>query len=285
MRGIGRANAAITIVNALPTGIGSAIGIDLTVEARAEVHERSAGPSEIRFRPGVESSVVRAAAQGALARAYPGRLVDLELDLESEIPPAVGLKSSSAVASAVHRAILDSAGLRDPPETVAAASAAAGKASGVSATGAFDDAIAGLEPGFFLTDNRTNSVLHRAPAPDQLEVAVYVPGGVHPRSPELTERFRRAAPASKRAVRLAEDDAWWSALEANSVLVESIMQYDYARLRTASKERGAAAAGVTGLGPSFVIVGPPQLVRETIEFPGGSRCAPRSTRFTRRHAE
>jgi len=37
MHGVGEATAAITVVNALSTGIGCAIGIELAVRASAEI--------------------------------------------------------------------------------------------------------------------------------------------------------------------------------------------------------------------------------------------------------
>ena len=42
MRGVGRANGAITIVNALATGVGCACGIELTAEAEVEMSRTGA---------------------------------------------------------------------------------------------------------------------------------------------------------------------------------------------------------------------------------------------------
>lgn len=257
MRGVGTATAALTIVNALPTGIGCALGLGLS--ATAEVDLRSSDPSVspgFRIAPANRTPLVETAARLAFSRFFPRPPDSADLTVRSEIPLARGLKSSSAVASAIVLAVARAAGVEIPVLEVARLSAEIGRASGVSATGAFDDALAGLQPGFCLTDNRGGKLLGTGQANAGWGAAVLVPPGAHGPSPRWTAEFAREVGAATQAVDLVRRGDFWGAMELNSALVERVMGYDYASLRGELRAEGALGAGVSGLGPAFVAVAP-----------------------------
>ena len=273
MRGLGTASSALTIVNALPTGIGCALGIALTATAEVELSSSAieARPS-LRVAEGERTALVETATRRALARCLPGRAVDVELRVRSEIPPARGLKRSSAVASASVAAIDRATDAELPAEERAVLSAEIGREAGVSATGALDDAYAGLSPGFCLTDNRQSRLLAVTPPGPDWEAAILLPPGEHRPSPTWAERFSREVSASARAVERARAGDFWSAMELNSELVERVMGYDYAALRLELRVEGALGAGVSGLGPALVTVAPgprmPRLLAVLERHPG-----------------
>lgn len=270
MRGVGSAFAAITIVNALPTGIGAAVGVAL--RARAEVALAAAASDSVRVRPPAgDTPLVREAVRAAVEPSVREHW-SVEVQLESEIPPAVGLKSSSAVASAVVRAV---AGALDRPltaEAVARGAARAGRAAGVSATGAFDDALAGLRSGVVVTDNSTDRTIARWPVEPELGVALWIPPGAHPPSPGVTNRFRSFAPQSRAAADEVTAGRAWPAMRANGRLVDAAMGYDRQALTHRVDRLGAVSAGTSGLGPAFAVVAPkvrlPEIVR-ALEPEGG----------------
>jgi shikimate kinase len=255
--GVGSARAAISVVNALPLGVGAAVGIEWPATATARFSSGGDGSERTVVRPPrARTPLVRAAARSARSSWAPGSHGLLAISLRSTIPPGRGLKSSSAVASAVALATARAGGRSPAAHDVARISARVGREVAVSATGAFDDALAGLLPGVVVTDNRTDAELRRFPIDRGCGVVIWVPGGRHPRSPSVRPRFRRDRALAQRAVDAALDRDWIAAMSANSELVERAMRYPYSKLRTALAGAGALAAGVSGLGPTVAAVAP-----------------------------
>ena len=280
MRAVSRSHAAITIVNALPNGIGAAVGIDLhvAVEASVETADREALTVEPRSS---ETPVVREAVREALSLVPRESPLAARLSISSDVPMAVGLKSSSAVATAVVGAVAAAVGLRPSPETVARHSAISARRAGVSATGAFDDALAGLRTGVVVTDNGRDSLLCRWPVDPALGVVLWIPEGRHAPSPELHERFRRHAAAARHAADAATAGRIWEAMAMNSDVVDTVMGYDRRELVGRLRRHGALAAGTSGLGPALAAVAPRErldaLVAEMDRAPGVVRTVSFST--------
>jgi len=252
MKGSATAHAAITIVNALPTGVGCALGISLAVRATATLTRTGTSAAhDLDLDPASDSPLVREAFREAVERVEPGASWHAQLAIDSEIPPARGLKSSSAVASAVGGAVLRALGRDLPPLELARLSATAARRVGLSATGAFDDALAGLSSGFVITDNREDQLLRSAPVDPNLDVALWVPPATHRPSPEWRLAFERRAAESRAALEEAANGRWAEAVERNTALVEEVMGYDYRELRARVLEHGAMACGVSGLGPTL----------------------------------
>ncbi len=255
MRGVARVSAALTIVNALPTGVGCALGIERFVTATVDLENGS--PDSVECSPtSAATPLVLASVRAGLTRFARSEARHAVLDLRSDIPVAKGLKSSSAVSTATIRAVARAAGENPPPLLVARMAAEVGRAVGVSATGALDDALAGLRAGFLLTDNRTDSLITvSAPEPSWTAV-VFLPPGRHPSAPSLRGRFEAAAPEGRRAVHEAMQAHYWEAMRLNTLLVERLMGYEYAVLRERLTAAGAVAVGVSGLGPALVALVP-----------------------------
>jgi len=256
--GTARTTAAITIVNGLPTGFGCALGVALPVRARVVLEPAPAGQEpSLRFSRGAATPVVRETLRLAIDRYAAGGPWNADLHLRSEIPPARGLKSSSAVATAVALATARAAGREPPDLEIARLAAGAARTSGISATGAFDDAIAGLRSGFCLANNRTDELVRHGPVDPRWRVSLLVPGGRHLPSPEWKRAFERRAADSTRAVDAALEGRWWEAMAINSELVEEVVGYAYATLRADLASRGALGSGVSGLGPAFAAISEP----------------------------
>jgi len=266
MRGVGRASAAITIVNALPTGVGCALGIGLYATAEVTLHPRTAGaPNQLRIPDDCRTPLVETALRMALDHFGLPHGFGVELSLRSEIPPARGLKSSSAVASAVAAAVARAVGRSPGPLETARLSADISRVAGVSATGALDDALAGLSSGFVVTDNRHGTVLQTGPADPGWEVALLVPRAPHRPSPEWKKAFEARAEEGRAAVEEALSRDWWVAMTRNTELVERTMHYEYAEVRDGLRRHGALGSGVSGLGPALAAVTYRNQVRDLIK--------------------
>lgn len=271
---IGRAttHAAISIVNALPLGIGAALGIDWPARATASLEPGPSGRVSTRIEPKVSRTpLVRSAARTALERFGSGETGRLSLTVRSTIPLGRGLKSSSAVGTAIALATARALGREPPVDEVARVAAAAGRVTGLSATGAFDDAMAGLVPGGVVTDNRHDVELRRLGIGAGLAVALWIPPSRHPPSPQVRRRFQRQPSLSHRAVDAALAGDWVGAMAANSALVEAAMGYRYEPLHEAVHRAGATASGVSGLGPTFAAVAPASRIGRVVRaLPRGS---------------
>jgi shikimate kinase len=268
VRGVSRSSAALTVVNALPTGTGCAIGFGRFVTATANLEpDRTAAfdctPTESA------TPLVRASVAAALARFGRGGAVHTTLQLQSEVPVARGLKSSSAVSTATIRAVARALGDEPNPLTVARIAAEVGRSVGVSASGALDDALASLRPGFVITDNRTDSLIGEGKADPAWSAVVYVPPGQHPPSPSVRERFEAEAPAAHLAVSDVLAGRFLNAMEKNTELVERVMGYEYSALRVDLARAGALASSVSGLGPALVALVPSEHQTEALN------CLPR----------
>jgi shikimate kinase len=283
MRGVGEANAAITIVNALPTGIGAAAGIALRARAEVRLEEARSGlRSEPKFRPeSAGTPLVREAVRSAVGRLAGKGLVCEELEIRSEVPPSIGLKSSSAVASAVVLAVAGAVGRELSPREVAAASAEIGRAAGVSATGAYDDALAGLVGEAVVTDNRGDRLLESFPIDPSLAVALWIPPGTHASAPSSRSRFPGESTRTRAPADAARAGRLWEAMELNSDLVETAMGYSYGDVRRRLRGRGALASGTSGLGPALAAVAPRPVLPALLEELSGRPGTCRSVEFAR----
>jgi shikimate kinase len=257
MIGIGRSFGAITVTNALPTGVGCAVGVSLAVEARVAV---TAGigdrPAMLRLPEDARTPLVEQAVRTGLATYFPEGARLAALELRSEVPIARGLKSSSAVSTAILVAVARAADRRPSDLEIGRLSAQTARESGVSATGALDDALAGLDTGFVVTDNHRGVVLRRGPVDPAWGALLYVPRRPHPPAPLLREAFSREIEAGELAARAAVAGDWARAMALNSEVVERAMGYDYGRLRQRLIEKGAFASGVSGLGPALGTIAP-----------------------------
>jgi shikimate kinase len=266
MHGIGQATAAITIVNALPTGIGAAVGINLRTRVEVTLSASSgASRAEPTFRPASSATpLVVSSLAHATERFAPEGWDAAVVSVQSEIPFAAGLKSSSAVSSAIVLAVARASGVSLPPAEVARASAEIGRATRVSATGAFDDALAGLVDGVVVTDNHRDQLIRSFPLDPDLSVALWVPPGTHPNATAARPRFPGDSPRTRAPVEAAQDGRLWEAMELNSEIVEEAMGYPYGDVRRRLRTLGALGSGTSGLGPAFAAVAPRALVPELI---------------------
>jgi len=267
MNGAARTFGAITITNALPTGIGCAAGVDLPVEARVVLAtDGSKGPPTVEIPSGCRTPLVEEALRVGLSQYFPDRGAVARLTLRSEVPVARGLKSSSAVSTAVLLAVARAAGRNPSPLEIGRHSADVARRVGVSATGALDDALAGLEPGFVVTDNVRGEVLRRTDIDPGWGVALYVPPQPRPPSPNFASAFFAARASGEVAARAAMDGDWTKAMRLNTELVERTMGYAYREIRDHLEEHGAIVSGVSGLGPTLATIAPtarlPDLIRE-----------------------
>lgn len=251
MKGRAEASGAVSVVNAVATGLGCSLGVGLRIEAEVKIIEGADGV-EVRLEgvehqpSDTESSKIMAQ---AIIESLAGRRVGAEVITHSEIPLARGLKSSSAAANAIALAAKSALGVEvDDLDLVKMSVRAAIKAK-VTITGAFDDACASYFGGYCLTDNTNFNLLRREEGPEDLQVVIYIPKGRLDKqvvNKQVVERFK---PYALQAFRLASEGRYLEALTINGLIYSAALGYDIRAAAEAIKH-GALAAGLSGTGPA-----------------------------------
>ncbi len=234
-------NGAVTVVNAIAGWRGAALSIDFEVRARAEPCET------VRVKP--NDPLIRRAALLALEEVG-GEGAKVEVD--SEIPIGWGLKSSSAVANATALAVLSLHGKGDLMRALGI-SVKAARLTGVTITGALDDAAASMLGGFVMTDNSRDEILMRLPVAER-DVLILLPGHLKSRPTSSVD-----ADGLRSYSRLANSifsmlpRRIWEAMTLNGLLYSSLLGYDPVPALEAIR-LGALGAGLSGTGPAVAAV-------------------------------
>jgi shikimate kinase len=256
MKGTGQAlcHGAITILNAFPTGKGGALGVDLWTRAKVSLRE---GPGPISgfvsSDPEESSRLAITVVQKTLERYGYERRLQGEVITSSNIPVAVGLKSSSAAANAVALATASAIDEKLDDDMLLGIGVDASIESEVSLTGAYDDSFASYHGGAVLTDNGHRRVEKTLEIPRDLKVLVLVP----PRKTHTGQLDRTVFAPIRRLSELAYGEASnghiWDALTLNGLAVASILGEDPHPALSAI-EAGALGAGLSGKGPSVAAI-------------------------------
>ncbi len=157
--------SAVTVVNALPCGKGSALAIDI--------------PTQITVQTS-RSDMVNASDRDTILK-FVNRYRDIlgiddhyQIDVRTEIPPGSGLKSSSSVTTGVALGI---SALSRPEMTLREClvlSCQICRELGISFTGALDDATASTLGGLIYTDNELGEIIEIADVDDDILVLVLI---------------------------------------------------------------------------------------------------------------
>lgn len=247
MEGAGRAWLGVTVVNAVASWRGAAMAIREYIEA------------------GVERGVC---GEGLLCEAL--RLAGARgwrvSSTRSTLGFTGGVKSSSAVVNAALLAYYRAVGVPDPPPGwLVWVNAEAGLRSGVSVTGAADDAYASLLGGVAVVDNRERRLVGRHPPPRGVKVVLLRPRGLRrlwpPCRPELREHAKRMALR-----------AWEAALEGDVFEAVRLNWEAYREYLCAPRgpveealKAGALAASLSGMGPVYEALAEPSRVEAIID--------------------
>jgi shikimate kinase len=241
-------HGAISIVNAIATGKGSALGISLKVTAEVELQKGHG----LRFMTGRNGNrLIKNIIQNTIPRQITETNM-ISVRVDSEIPIGYGLKSSSAVSNAVALACTQIKREEDIDDLaileVAARSSLEAK---VSLTGAYDDATACYFGGFTVTDNYSRRLIRKERAPENLYAIIILPSNT-PRGD--VRKLRNLSDIFIDAFSFAESGQYWKAMKLNGVLTSAALSSSYMPVM-AAMEHGALSASISGNGPSIAAVG------------------------------
>ena len=243
------AHGAISIVNAIATGKGSALGISLKVTADIQLQEEGHG---IRFQTRrMDNELVNNIVYSAIPKSIMENNL-VSICIESEIPWGYGLKSSSSVSNALALACCKLVNPNIDDHTVLEIAVQASLDSHVTITGAYDDATACYFGGFVLTDNYAHRLILREEAPDDLHAIIFIPNEPSRRRNNIN-KLSIMSDLFIDAFKLAECGKYWKAMKLNGVLASTALSMKYEPI-LAALENGALGATLSGNGPSIAAV-------------------------------
>ncbi|MCJ7562354.1 MAG: shikimate kinase [Thermoplasmata archaeon] len=249
---IGRASCrgAVTIVNAIPTGIGSAMGIMLQLDAEVRL---SQDDGSVRLEGTEEGTdLVRGCIEGVGKRAGMRDLSGI-VTIRSDIPVSRGLKSSSAASNAVVLAASRALNIHMSDEEIIGLAIDESIKAGVTVTGAFDDASACFHGGAVITDNKARRILKRWHVQDPVTVLLHVPERRIRKEDVKNMDFSPVRSQVEEAIESALRGDYPRAMELNSKACSKILDVSE-EVAEAARISGAIAAGISGTGPATAVL-------------------------------
>jgi len=259
------AYGAITVVNALATGRGVALGVKLWTRARVRLTDKP-GIVEgvILSDPREDKTLMKKCVLRVLRRFGLEKTYGACVETESNIPIAKGLKSSSVASNAVVLATLNALDERLPDMEILRLGVEASFDAGVTVTGALDDASASYLGGITVTDNRAFKILKRFEVDERLKVIISVPEFKRYTTKIDLSRLKLMADGLDSAFREALEGRWQTAMKLNGVVCASALGYRVEPIFKAL-ELGAVASGLSGKGPAIAAIAYEDAIPRIIE--------------------
>lgn len=254
MRGEAIAYGAATLVNAISTGKGAAVGVNLWTKATVQLN-RDAGKisATIQSEPDESPQLVTAVIRRVLLR---HRVIDAfgaHVETKSNIPIARGMKSSSVAANAVAIATTVALGKRIRDAKILEDSVEGAIEAGVTITGAFDDASASYYGGIVVTDNKRRRILRKVKVSGDYCALFHVPSTKSYTANVDLQRIRKVAPISESAHRMVLLGHYWEALTLNGLAHSIVLGWE-PMISIDALDAGAVASGLSGKGPATVAI-------------------------------
>jgi len=241
-------HGAVSLVNAIATGNGAAVGIDTFVKTTLEVKEGS-GIHITSDNKTISSRLINKVIQNSIPKKQLEK-IRLELDFQSNIPTGYGLKSSSAISTAVSMVCSKAFQRKFTDKKILRIGVESSIQTKVSLTGAYDDACACYYGGFNVTNNYKRNLVLRRPAPNNLQAIIFLPKS---RKRGNLKKLKNFKPAFEKAWELAKNGDYWNASILNGIATSSILNSN-PELIFKLIEKGAIGATISGNGPSIMAI-------------------------------
>ncbi|MDR1954392.1 MAG: shikimate kinase [Candidatus Methanoplasma sp.] len=250
--GKGVSYGAISVINAMPCGIGSTIGVSLKTTSRFEYGDDLIEKKvAITNDPSENTEMARICVSETYNKMGLPEPFGWKLDISSEIPISRGLKSSSSACNAIISSVLNSEGFDMPAIDRIRLGVDCARKAKVTVTGAFDDACGCELGGLVITDNRQDSVLFRKDI-GEYDVVIHVPSEKIKKTGLPIEELRSISSEIEPLIELAKTDPF-KAMTLNGRLIASVSGIDNS-LSELAIGNGALGAGVSGSGPAVAMI-------------------------------
>jgi len=166
-------HGAVSIVSAIATGNGATLGIDTFVKTKLEIKDGT-GIHITSDNKTISSRLINKVIENVIPKRQLEK-VRLELNFQSNIPTGYGLKSSSAISTAVSLVCSKAIKKELTDEEILKIGVESSLQTNVSITGAYDDACACYYGGFNVTNNYKRDLIFRGNAPSDLQAIIFLP--------------------------------------------------------------------------------------------------------------
>ena len=241
-------HGAVSLVNAIANQKGATLGIALKVEVIVET-----SPGKGIILKSENKSLSSRLINKTVEKIIPKKELDqnkITITLDSEIPTGYGLKSSSAISSAVALACAKIFKPKYTDQQILLVGVDASIESKVSITGAYDDACSCYYGGFNVTDNAKKKRVHFEKAPTNLVVVIKKKKN---RKRGNLKNLKSLSSVFENAWELARKKDYWEAMIINGLATASILKSD-PKIIISLIEKGALGASVSGNGPAVAAV-------------------------------
>jgi len=238
-------HGAVSIVSAIANKKGATLGIELKVEVTIETSEGKGIEIQSENRS-LSSRLINKTIEKIVSKKNLEKNKML-ITINSEIPTGYGLKSSSAISSAIALACAKIFKPKLTDKQILVAGVDASIESKVSITGAYDDACSCYYGGFNVTDNGKRKRIHFERTPSNLIVIIFIPKN---RKRGNLKKLKILSSIFNNAWELAKEKKYWESMTINGLATSAILNSD-PKIIIDLIEKGALAASVSGNGPSI----------------------------------
>jgi shikimate kinase len=247
-------HGAATIINAIATGKGAAIGVDLWTKVRVQItDEPGIIQGKITSDPSENPALIQKTVGRVLKHFNLEEKFGAKVETRSNIPIARGLKSSSAAGNAIALATVAALNKNLDDLTVVNLGVDGAVDAKVTITGAFDDACASYFGGVIITDNLKRRIVKRVEIAENLVILFYVPAKKAYTASSDVRRMKEVASLVKIAYREALKGKHWAALTLNGLIYSSALGYN-SSIAIDALMAGALAAGLSGTGSAVTAI-------------------------------
>ena len=241
-------HGAVSLVSAIANKKGATVGISLKVEAIVETSEGKGIVIQSENKS-LSSRLINKTIEKIVTKK------DLEknkitVTLTSEIPTGYGLKSSSAISSAVALACAKIFKPKLTDHQILLSGVEASIESKVSITGAYDDACSCYYGGFNVTDNGKRKRIQFEKVPTNLIAVIFIPKN---RKRGNLKKLKILSPIFNNAWELAKEKKYWESMIINGLATSTILNSD-PKIIVDLIEKVALGASVSGNGPSIAAI-------------------------------
>jgi len=241
-------HGAISIVNAIATGKGAALGISKKVNVEMETSYGKGVIIEVENKS-ISSRLINRVIEKIVTKNELSK-TKLKVSLDTEIPTGYGLKSSSAISTAVAMvcAKLFKPNMNDTE--ILNAGVKASIETKVSLTGAYDDACACYYGGFVVTDNYKKKLIRSEKCLNHVSAVIFIPKS---RKRGNVRKLKTLSADFEQAWNLAKKSDYWNAMNLNGIATSTILSSE-PEIILKLIENGAIGASVSGNGPSIAAI-------------------------------
>ena len=241
-------HGAVSIVSAIANKKGATLGIELKVEVTIETSEGKGIEIQSENRS-LSSRLINKTIEKIVSKKYLEKNKML-ITIDSEIPTGYGLKSSSAISSAIALACAKIFKPKLTDKQILVAGVDASIESKVSITGAYDDACSCYYGGFNVTDNGKRKRIHFERIPSNLIAVIFIPKN---RKRGNLKKLKILSSIFNNAWELAKEKKYWESMTINGLATSAILNSD-PKIIIDLIVKGALAASVSGNGPSIAAI-------------------------------